>query len=464
MPSMLRTLRRALNVQGPSKHLQDSGHNEGSSVTPWSLPPELLCSIFLLLDYEDRLVASHVCKYWRDVSFSYPAALWSTITTCGLVKGAVRAHLERARDAPELSVRVYSQTLRTLVECIHELSSHMPRVRHLAIVVAHAGRPRNVITAALAHHDASNAMVEDALRGLAAPALHSLILAGRNLDDISILGEFLGGAPNLRALNVSGSFRLTPEACRNVTGVETLVISVHKGRLWATAECIPALPQLRHLHVTILREPGTTDLIVSQTPLSSFAPSLQSLYVVGNSYVPAFARRFSLRAVRSLRLDYQAGILEDIVRSDTTMSGYVNVSLVDSKSRDGASIFISSFPTRSAAMPHEIFESAREVTLSESWLLTYQDVPHLGTVEILTLVLGSNYSEPRPLMQSHAFETAPPTLFSVEPMRPVFDCPSLATLILEARPEILTRYPMLGRVLGRPFCKTRFAPEPVSPL
>ncbi|KZV99576.1 hypothetical protein EXIGLDRAFT_762455 [Exidia glandulosa HHB12029] len=430
-----------------------------ANTTPWCLPPELLCSIFLLLDDRDRFDASNVCRYWRNVSLSYPATLWSTIMTWSRVQGAFRAHLERARDAPELSVCIYSQALCRIVDSIRELSSHMPRVRHLAIVVTPSQPPwsTNAVTDALAYHDASSTAAE-ALCALSAPALETLILLGRNAEHISIQGGFFrGSAPNLRALHVYGSFRLTPEACHSIIGVVILVLSVQESRVLVTAECIAALPHLRHLHVTIVREPHGD---IPAYTLPSFTSALHSLSLEGNARVPAFARQFSLRAVRSLCLDYQPGVFDDIARSYDMTS--VNISIVDSKvmsfkwdiemrMRDGASVLVTALPVE--AIPAHILSSAKELTLFESCLLADQVFPPITSVERLIIVLGFT-SEPIQ-RRAQVFEIArAPNFFSDYPCTQIFYCPSLSELVVEARLDLRKLIPMRGRILVRPKVST----------
>ncbi|EJD36439.1 hypothetical protein AURDEDRAFT_188392 [Auricularia subglabra TFB-10046 SS5] len=96
---------------------------------PFNIPPELLCKIFTLLSFCDRIGATHVCKYWRDASLDHPGALWSNIRSQGLRPGVLHDQLARTRGVPvDLAVLLKDSTFD---EAMFAISSHLHHIHSL---------------------------------------------------------------------------------------------------------------------------------------------------------------------------------------------------------------------------------------------------------------------------------------------------------------------------------------------
>ncbi|EJD44669.1 hypothetical protein AURDEDRAFT_184955 [Auricularia subglabra TFB-10046 SS5] len=68
------------------------------------LAPDVLIICFEKLSFNDRLLASHVCRYWRRVAISTPL-LWSTFDIAEEQEGKLDEMLHRSQSAP-LSVKL----------------------------------------------------------------------------------------------------------------------------------------------------------------------------------------------------------------------------------------------------------------------------------------------------------------------------------------------------------------------
>lgn len=95
------------------------------------LPPELLCAIFKLLPFEDKISTSHVCHAWREVSLRNPRQVWSDIprTDCARTLSAL---LQRAGSCP---VAIESVSLRNAdSDKFRSLTAHLSHTRSLKLI------------------------------------------------------------------------------------------------------------------------------------------------------------------------------------------------------------------------------------------------------------------------------------------------------------------------------------------
>ncbi|KZW03422.1 hypothetical protein EXIGLDRAFT_721682 [Exidia glandulosa HHB12029] len=102
------------------------------------LPSDVLCAIFVLLDFGDRIRTTHICLHWRVVSIAHPGLLWSSIHTHGRRRGAFRRQLERAKDVPvhvviTLRRRGWGNTIAEFDRSFLALRDHMAHVKTLRI-------------------------------------------------------------------------------------------------------------------------------------------------------------------------------------------------------------------------------------------------------------------------------------------------------------------------------------------
>ncbi|KZV86803.1 hypothetical protein EXIGLDRAFT_724433 [Exidia glandulosa HHB12029] len=107
------------------------------------LPSDVLCTIFALLNFGDRIRTSHVSVHWRAASLAYLGLLWSLIITRGRRRGTFREQLERAKGAPvTVVISFYFKSLFTWIDTTRELdrslkalADHMAHVQSLRIFV-----------------------------------------------------------------------------------------------------------------------------------------------------------------------------------------------------------------------------------------------------------------------------------------------------------------------------------------
>ncbi|KZW03127.1 hypothetical protein EXIGLDRAFT_701690 [Exidia glandulosa HHB12029] len=75
------------------------------------LPDELLCNIFVYLEFAERITSTHVCQRWRAVSLDAPGQLWNEVASSARRLGVLEHVLARAGTVPvslALSVTDYN--------------------------------------------------------------------------------------------------------------------------------------------------------------------------------------------------------------------------------------------------------------------------------------------------------------------------------------------------------------------
>ncbi|EJD51355.1 hypothetical protein AURDEDRAFT_159759 [Auricularia subglabra TFB-10046 SS5] len=98
-----------------------------------TLAPELLCMIFQYLAFDDLLHASHTCGHWRTSALSFPASLWSSITSYGSNLDALSAQLDRVKELPASLYLFPGEEM--LAEIMFIVERHL---RHLRVLVIEA--------------------------------------------------------------------------------------------------------------------------------------------------------------------------------------------------------------------------------------------------------------------------------------------------------------------------------------
>ncbi|KZV87699.1 hypothetical protein EXIGLDRAFT_839796 [Exidia glandulosa HHB12029] len=217
------------------------------------LPAEVLCAMFLLLDFGDRLSTSHVCAHWRAASLSHPRLLWSTIHTKGRRRGAFRLQLERAKDFPvavEIDITLtpqYKRAIRELPRIMAALADHM---FHVTSLVVHLfGYASQHLNPAL-----------NALRAQPAPLLRTLHLdldrwsvpmqrrrqRARLYDDV-----FARHAPCLTDVRLGGISLPLQQRVSAFNDVTKLHVSLSQTDiLWEVLFALPLMSGLRYLRLS----------------------------------------------------------------------------------------------------------------------------------------------------------------------------------------------------------------------
>ncbi|KZV87666.1 hypothetical protein EXIGLDRAFT_723426 [Exidia glandulosa HHB12029] len=187
------------------------------------LPPEVLCTIFELLNFGDRVLATHICRYWRETSLNAPATLWSHIVTHGRKSGVFLAQLERARSVP---VYIRAEPAEKLIaETMLAIQLHMAHIVELSVTCTGNngvdGIPRGIAL-----------LILDALRR-PAPLLTDLSLTVFDetfMDETlshCVPEDFLGeNAPLLQNIYLCGSLHV-PARCDAFQAVTVVNYDAH---------------------------------------------------------------------------------------------------------------------------------------------------------------------------------------------------------------------------------------------
>lgn len=92
-------------------------------------PPDVLCGVFELLPFAERVSVTHVCKHWRKTSLSFPGTLWSQIVSNGRREGVLRQLLDRSQGAPvEVEVLLWDKTYKHAMAAVSEHLFHIRRL------------------------------------------------------------------------------------------------------------------------------------------------------------------------------------------------------------------------------------------------------------------------------------------------------------------------------------------------
>ncbi|KZV86787.1 hypothetical protein EXIGLDRAFT_217226 [Exidia glandulosa HHB12029] len=281
------------------------------------LPAEILCAVFFLLDFSDRMRTSQVCAHWRGVSISHPGLLWSTVHTRGRRRGAFRRQLERATHVPiAVQIRITQITksdrnIRELPRISAALAEHMSHVTSLTIHLL------------IFHNQHLHALV-DALRAKPAPLLQTLDLKlcddglsrGRPKpkpmipDDIfachapcltatRLAGtSFLQTAPSaleaVTSLHISLQFGVTPSDVLLRLGTMSRLRDLRLGGSYFPPPLPPTAPAWPHalrglqldLSMSVLRRSSIGHFVVSWLCSYLGAANVQNLWIA-DSCVPA---------------------------------------------------------------------------------------------------------------------------------------------------------------------------------
>ncbi|KZV99591.1 hypothetical protein EXIGLDRAFT_724609 [Exidia glandulosa HHB12029] len=386
------------------------------------IPPEILFIVFSLLDFDDRLRASHTCSSWCFAAQAYPQ-LWASIVTKGRRRGAFAYWLERARHVP-LTIALSCRSYRCFFqESLQHLVQHMPRVKVLAIAVdkgIHKGNCGQYNAAALTQFLCS-------ARALALESFTLVVRAG----SIALPEElFALNAPHLRSLGLQGGISI-PRVCPAVALVSTLSISLKFSDDQApeTIDHLRIFSSLAHLR---------TDDLSAQT-LPSGGPGtplhLQSLWFIGRCLGPWLSEHAHLNRVPSLWMSHYPGIFGDIMPPHGSQCARIAVYPSGSKSRidvqallhDGRYLSVTNDPLRHRLNSNQ-FTSVEQLTIPSDWIIfagtSEVELPCLRTLTIALVSVGDS----PPLNSS---------LFSGVGERRVLNCPLLNTLVIATQ---LSRY------------------------
>ncbi|KZV87698.1 hypothetical protein EXIGLDRAFT_839795 [Exidia glandulosa HHB12029] len=265
------------------------------------LPSDVLCTIFALLNFGDRIRTSHVSVHWRAASLAYLGLLWSLIITRGRRRGTFREQLERAKGAPVTVVIsfyfkgrfTWIDTTRELDRSFKALADHMAHVQSLRIFVLTRNK-RHVHT------------VVQSLRAIPAPQLCRLRLVIPQMrarypspfisDDI-----FGREAPLLTKVRLD--LRVPnpiPSAFRHV---EALHLSLGSESGAVTLMTLSTMSRLRDLHLCDFYYP-------SATPTTAWPIALRSLYLE-NVFVPRVLPYFGAENVQNVWVKHYAAAIDD---------------------------------------------------------------------------------------------------------------------------------------------------------
>ncbi|EJD40172.1 hypothetical protein AURDEDRAFT_170752 [Auricularia subglabra TFB-10046 SS5] len=211
------------------------------------LPAELLCQIFSLLHFRDKIATSHVCKDWRAISLAAPSMLWSKIVARDFPLGSLRERLHRARTVPvQLDVTAGPTRVDELVECLH---AHMSHIRFLNLGIGDDSDTTGELSVP------QNEALSRALK-CPAPMLTAFLFFNPVTAFIPTLGGpgiFSGHAPLLELVKYQGDelptlFRY-PAA---FTSVRRILLSTSRWTLFSELSAVlPALPNLMELGIDV---------------------------------------------------------------------------------------------------------------------------------------------------------------------------------------------------------------------
>ncbi|KZV98562.1 hypothetical protein EXIGLDRAFT_727641 [Exidia glandulosa HHB12029] len=115
--------------------LQEYARQNNGAHSPASrLPPEILCSIFALLSFADRVQTSHVYHPWRNASLAFPARLWAMIPPTTRLD-IMSSLLDRtaALAIPVDLMGVHLKDPQRVVPICELAKLHMPHIRTLRL-------------------------------------------------------------------------------------------------------------------------------------------------------------------------------------------------------------------------------------------------------------------------------------------------------------------------------------------
>ncbi|EJD36423.1 hypothetical protein AURDEDRAFT_174474 [Auricularia subglabra TFB-10046 SS5] len=258
---------------------------ECASCSPFRIPPELLCEIFRLLSFRDRVQSTHVCKYWRSAALDHPRALWSIIYSHGLRTGALGDQLARTRGVlVDVAVLLKDSTLD---EAMSAISTHLHHIRSLVLYSANLGEGEvsmsniHYLYEYLAH---PAPMLEELDIALAIDDTHpddfnmrdpcQRRMRSRILSfDYALNADlFAGDAPRLRQAAWL-VMELNPDGCAALRGLRRLAFESRRLSSAHVDAIINCLPQLKCLLIEV------TDIEGLPNPPRPAAFQLDELYL-----------------------------------------------------------------------------------------------------------------------------------------------------------------------------------------
>ncbi|EJD47413.1 hypothetical protein AURDEDRAFT_184011 [Auricularia subglabra TFB-10046 SS5] len=210
------------------------------------LPHELLCAIFLLLPFQDRIACTHVCHHWRDISLANPAKLWNFIPGDDR-PDVIWDLLDRASDAPVTLERIKITSDRNASMIGDMLCSHMDHIKSLLLEL-----PSN-----RDEYEGTPDTIHDALQ-LRAPLLERFVVIDKYMDGFDLCEEFWSNmfasdAPRLREIKLFGlSYDVLPTTFTS-TSVRKLYLGSNGSvlKLDRILEAFSLFPQLEELGLEI---------------------------------------------------------------------------------------------------------------------------------------------------------------------------------------------------------------------
>ncbi|KZV98332.1 hypothetical protein EXIGLDRAFT_701405 [Exidia glandulosa HHB12029] len=243
----------------------DTDSDASSSTINDVLPCEVLANIFDFLSFDDLLLASKVCSFWRDTAISNPR-LWAQLFDAPL--SALPELIRRAQAVP-VSLNVIRITPTNFPRICHCVAQHLALLGHLGLYFDHAVE----FEAEDMNSDYSTwdwNMLWNALHR-PAPQLTSFSLTSENGEFVTFLPSsrdctpFSDGAPRLQRLTLDGF------------------------------EMEASTPAFEHVE----QFTGNAYALAPFQPLEAYFPSLTelTLYDIGAMPIPPLSSSLNLRAL-----------------------------------------------------------------------------------------------------------------------------------------------------------------------
>lgn len=441
-----RRLRSVLNVRERLRRRPPLLRSADVDVIALQLPAEVLAYIFALLDFDNRLTATHICQKWRASSLAFPADLWSSVRTIGLHRDAFRAQLERSQGVPlTVAIFCFSKGRGFFKTSLDDLLTHMRHVRHLAIRLdfQQGSKRRDPFKG-------YGAALVDFLRAANAPILQTLVLdigSRRYGDDITLPQDlFRRSAPLLRTVVLRGTI-LLPPTCPAVVDVKHLSLSLKTEK---DVEVLERLCSFAHLQdLCIDSSHAGWDTSIWRVPAEPVL-LLRSLHYVGpifSSVGDIIATYSSLRLANFLCMSYYEGVFAQTLpphgEGCAQMAVYRLASGIPGfdirvQQDDGRYVSITGVPQH-GFLAGDLFTHVQDLTLAEAWLLDQQTELVLPNVRRLTVILMHLHDVCHLFVADGGYARGA-GLFSGAREARFAICPRLETLVIAAGERLLQRW------------------------
>ncbi|EJD36442.1 hypothetical protein AURDEDRAFT_174493 [Auricularia subglabra TFB-10046 SS5] len=406
---------------------------------PFRIPPELLCEIFKLLCFCDRVQATHVCKYWRTASLEHSRALWSIIHSNGMKSGALGDQLARTRGVP-VDVAVLLKGT-TMDEAMSAISAHLHHIRSLVLFTYDLGQGEvemENIHQVYKYIARPAPMLEELDIALAIPDYHpddfrtndrwerwmrSRILA---FDYTMPPDLFAGHAPRLRQAAWL-VMELNPQGCAALSGLTRFAFEARRLLASQLHIIVNCLPQLKCLLIEIHDFEGLPDsprpetFVLDELYLS--IPERGFLRDEEQDILPVLEYLGYTRIPRvvTYRFDKWLDCFTAPPRSlphtlHLDALGFMSTSfwhMVDDRGFVSQGLRVPAHEMLDTPLGRHLFANLETLVIETSVLLSHREFPPLPRLSHLCMRIRERLSGVPPLKT---------------PSEPVLDCPSVETL------------------------------------